>query len=288
MASSRLHALHDAGQSIWLDFIDRRLLHSGELDRRIRDEAITGMTSNPTIFEKALSEGSDYDDQLQRAPAEMDARERFELVATDDVRAACDHFRGVYDTTAGADGFVSIEVAPDLAHDDEATVTEARRLCERVSRPNVMIKVPGTEAGARATRRLIADGVNVNITLLFSIEAYRAVIDAYLGGLEDRAGAGDALDGIASVASFFVSRVDTEVDARLEKLATGRRRRTDARQALRALARAGGRGQRQDGVRAVCRAVRRRALGGAGYRGRARAAPAVGEHEHQESRPIAM
>ncbi|HET7584118.1 MAG TPA: transaldolase [Gemmatimonadaceae bacterium] len=233
MASSRLHALHDAGQSIWLDFIDRRLLTSGELDRRIRDEAITGMTSNPTIFEKALAEGSDYDEQLQGAPAEMDARERFELVATTDVADACDHFRSVYDATHGEDGYVSIEVAPDLAHDEEGTVVEARRLWARVSRPNVMIKVPGTAAGARATRRLIAEGVNVNITLLFSVEAYRSVIHAYLDGLEARHAAGESLERMASVASFFVSRVDTEVDARLEKLAAAAD--ADRARALRAL-----------------------------------------------------
>ena len=218
MAPNPLQTLHDAGQSIWLDYIDRAMLHRGELEQRIAEDALTGMTSNPTIFEKALAEGTAYDAQIAAAPAGATAWELFELVETTDVRDACDRFRAVYDLTRGADGLVSIEVSPGAAHDAEATVAEARRLWAMVGRPNVMIKVPGTPAGATATRALIAEGLNVNVTLLFAIEAYDTVIEAYLSGLEDRVRAGRPVDRIASVASFFVSRVDTEIDRRLEAL----------------------------------------------------------------------
>jgi transaldolase len=213
-----LQQLHAAGQSIWLDYIDRTMLHNGELARRIRDDSLTGMTSNPTIFEKALAQGTAYDAQLKDAAGDRTAWQMFELVETDDVRTACDIFRPVYDATKGHDGFVSIEVSPGSAHDSAATIAEAHRLWKTVARPNVMIKVPGTPEGAVAVRALTADGINVNITLLFSIDAHRRVIDAYLAGLEDRVKAGGAISGIASVASFFVSRVDTEVDKRLDAL----------------------------------------------------------------------
>jgi transaldolase len=219
MPENRLQRLHDAGQSIWLDFIDRSILRNGELQRRIRDDALTGMTSNPTIFEKALAEGHEYDDQLAAAPAGSTAMDLFELVESTDVRDACDLFKPVFERTGGADGFVSIEVSPASANDADATVAEAQRLWAMVDRPNVMIKVPGTEEGAHAVRQLTAAGVNVNITLLFAIEAHRSVIEAFFAGLEDRRRAGKPIDRIASVASFFVSRVDTEVDKRLDALA---------------------------------------------------------------------
>jgi transaldolase len=221
---SRLHQLHDAGQSIWLDFIDRTMLHNGELARRIRDDALTGMTSNPTIFEKALSEGTAYDAQLMAAGPELASSPQamFELLSTDDVRAACDAFRPVYDATRGGDGYVSIEVSPTLASDADRTIVEARRLWATVGRPNAMIKVPGTPEGARAVSALIAEGINVNITLLFAVEAHALVLEAYLGALEQRVRAGRPVDRIASVASFFVSRVDTEVDKRLDALAQQR------------------------------------------------------------------
>ena len=221
---SRLQQLHDAGQSIWLDFIDRTILKNGDLARRIRDDALTGMTSNPTIFEKALAEGNAYDEQLATAahgPA-LTPQALFELVATADVRAACDAFRATYDATRGADGFVSIEVSPGVANDAARTIEEARRLWATVDRPNVMIKVPGTVTGAQAVRALIGEGINVNITLLFAIEAHARVIEAYLAGLEDRVTAGRGIDRMASVASFFVSRVDTAVDAQLTTLAAAR------------------------------------------------------------------
>jgi transaldolase len=218
--SSRLHKLNAAGQSIWLDYIDRTMLHNGELARRIREDALTGMTSNPTIFEKALAEGSAYDAQLEEAPAGLSPWDLFELVETEDVRDACDLFAEVYTRTRGADGYVSIEVSPAVANDADATLEEARRLWKAVDRPNVMVKVPGTEEGARAVRRLIADGINVNVTLLFAIDAHRRVIEAYISGLEDRVAQGMPIDHVAGVASFFVSRVDSEIDRRLDALAT--------------------------------------------------------------------
>jgi transaldolase len=219
MPENRLQRLHDAGQSIWLDFIDRAILRNGELQRRIEDDALTGMTSNPTIFEKALAEGHAYDDQLGAAPAGMTALELFELVETSDVRDACDIFMPVYERTKGADGYVSIEVSPASANDAHRSVSEAQRLWTMVDRPNVMIKVPGTGEGALAVRQLTSAGMNVNITLLFAIEAHKRVIEAYFQGLEDRLAAGKPVDRIASVASFFVSRVDTEIDKRLDALA---------------------------------------------------------------------
>jgi transaldolase len=219
MPENRLQRLHDAGQSIWLDFIDRSILRNGDLARRIQEDALTGMTSNPTIFEKALAEGHAYDDQLGAAPAGLTAMELFELVESSDVRDACDIFMPVYQRTNGADGYVSIEVSPASANDANATVAEAQRLWAMVGRPNVMIKVPGTAEGAIAVRQLTGGGMNVNITLLFALDAHRRVIDAYLAGLEDRLRAGKPVDRIFSVASFFVSRVDTEIDKRLDALA---------------------------------------------------------------------
>jgi transaldolase len=219
MTTNRLVALHDAGQSVWLDFIDRTILRNGDLARMIREDALSGMTSNPTIFEKALAEGDEYDDQIKSAPPGLTAWDLFELVETTDVRTACDIFAETYRATKGGDGYVSIEVSPGVSHDTEASIAEARRLWSTVGRPNVMVKIPGTPAGVKAVRQLIADGINVNITLLFSIDAHREVIEAYMGGLEDRAAAGKEISGIASVASFFVSRVDSEIDKRLDAIA---------------------------------------------------------------------
>ena len=216
MTGNRLQDLHDAGQSIWLDFIDRTLLLDGRLERMIRDDALVGMTSNPTIFEKALAEGTAYDGQIASAAGERSALELFELIETDDVRTACDQFRDTYERTKRRDGYVSIEVSPAHAHSASDTIEEAHRLWRTVDRPNVMVKVPGTVAGATAVRRLIADGINVNITLLFSLDAHARVIEAYLAGLEDRVAAAASIDACASVASFFVSRVDSEVDRRLD------------------------------------------------------------------------
>jgi transaldolase len=219
MAKNRLQELHDVGQSIWLDSIDRRMLHDGELERRIREDALTGMTSNPTIFQKALASSNAYDEQIVAAEEDgLSSWELFELLETTDVRDACDRFAGVYSSTRGADGYVSIEISPGVSHNADAAVEEGRRLWKTVDRPNVMVKVPGTPEGAIAVRRLIAEGINVNITLLFAIEAHERVIEAYMAGLEDRVKARQPIDGLASVASFFVSRVDSEIDKRLDGL----------------------------------------------------------------------
>ncbi|MCC7322515.1 MAG: transaldolase [Gemmatimonadaceae bacterium] len=216
---NRLRQLYDAGQSVWLDYIDRAMLHNGALARLIKDDALMGMTSNPTIFEKALAEGKEYDEQIGAVTGEHTPWQLFELIETDDVRTACDVFADVYRETNGIDGYVSIEVSPGVADDAAATVAEGQRLWATVDRPNVMVKVPGTTEGAIAVRRLIADGINVNVTLLFSIDAHARVIEAYLGGLEDRLAAGKPIDRLASVASFFVSRVDSEIDKRLDAIA---------------------------------------------------------------------
>ncbi|MGH9202943.1 MAG: transaldolase, partial [Vicinamibacterales bacterium] len=214
-----LQRLYQHGQSVWLDYIDRGLLHDGRLVTLIERDALVGMTSNPTIFEKALAEGAAYDAQVSAASPDLTPAELFELIETDDVRTACDRFAGVFEDTEGQDGYVSIEVSPSQAFDADATVIEARRLWKTVDRPNVMVKVPGTPEGARAIRRLIGEGINVNVTLLFAIEAHARVIEAYLSGLEDRVAAGQPIDRVASVASFFVSRVDTEIDKRLNAMA---------------------------------------------------------------------
>src|SRR5256885_2657592 len=219
MPKNRLQQLHDIGQSIWLDSIDRRILNDGELDRRVRDDALTGMTSNPTIFQKALSSSNAYDEQITEVEEQgLTNWQLFELLETTDVRDACKHFAGVYSLTRGNDGYVSIEVSPGVSQSADATVEEARRLWTTVDCPNLMVKVPGTKEGAVAVRRLIAEGINVNITLLFAIEAHERVIEAYMSGLEDRIKANQPIDGISSVASFFVSRVDTEIDKRLDAL----------------------------------------------------------------------
>lgn len=230
--STRLHTLHNAGQSLWLDYIDRVMLANGDLTRRIAEDALTGMTSNPTIFEKALAEGAAYDEQLATVDTAASDRDAFFALAATDVRNACDAFRGVYEATQAVDGYVSLEVSPDLARDADGTVAEARRLWAIVDRPNLMIKVPGTTEGAVAIRQLIADGINVNVTLLFSVDAHARVIEAYIAGLEDRAAAGLPIDRIASVASFFVSRVDSAIDKQLATMAAADPSRADVLLAL--------------------------------------------------------
>ncbi len=209
--------LTQIGQSVWLDYISRGLLVSGEVGRMVGEGWITGMTSNPTIFDKAISESGDYEEALQAIirGGEVDPYEAFVALASEDIRVAADALWPVYEATEAVDGYVSLEVPPGLEHDHEATVAEALRLFRLVDRPNVMIKVPGTPAGVEALTELIAAGVNVNVTLLFSVAVYERVAEAYLAGLEQRLAAGDPLDTIASVASFFVSRVDTAVDAQL-------------------------------------------------------------------------
>jgi transaldolase len=216
--ANAISALQAEGQSIWLDFIRRSLITSGDLARLVENEGVAGVTSNPTIFEKAIDGSDDYaaqlDDIRRRSPT-VSAHEAYEQLATKDIRDVADILRPVYERTGGGDGFVSIEVSPGVANDTAATIAEARHLWSAVGRPNLMIKVPGTDAGVPAVRTLTAEGINVNITLLFGREMYEAVAHAYLDGLEDRRrrlGPGARLDGVASVASFFVSRIDTVVD----------------------------------------------------------------------------
>lgn len=216
---NRVQQLHTLGQSVWLDYIERGMIRSGEL-KALVEKGLRGVTSNPTIFQQAIANSDAYaDDLAQLAKQDLDPKGIFEKLAIADIQAAADTLRSVYDAGNGHDGFVSIEVAPDLAYDTEATIAEARRLHAAVNRPNLMVKVPATEAGIPAIRRLIADGININVTLIFGLERYAAVKDAYLSGLEERLDAGKPIDPIASVASFFVSRVDNNIDDRLEKLA---------------------------------------------------------------------
>jgi transaldolase len=215
--NAKLEQLHEAGVSIWLDTLSRDLLSSGEFRKLIDESSITGATSNPTIFAKAITGSDLYDEQL-RALAEggqRDVKELYFDVALDDVRAAARELRASFDASGGRDGFVSFECTPDLADDTAATIEQATDLWQRLASPNVMIKVPGTLAGLPAIEELTRRGVNVNITLLFSIERYERVIDAYQRGLSARANEGEAVDHIASVASFFLSRIDAKVDPEL-------------------------------------------------------------------------
>ncbi len=214
-----LEQLTEQGVAVWVDSIARDWLHKGEL-RRLRDEyQVVGVTSNPTIFQKAMGEGSFYDEDITRLAREgLDARRIFELLALDDVRAAADDMEPVYRATNGLDGRISFELPPDIADDSDASIRDARRLFDELARPNVFIKIPATAAGVPAIRASLAAGINVNVTLIFSIERYRQVIDAFMAGLEDLAASGGDLTEIASVASFFVSRVDTNVDSKLQAI----------------------------------------------------------------------
>ena len=214
---NRLARLHDAGVSIWLDTLSRPLLEGGEFQRLFDEDGVTGATSNPTIFAKAITGSDAYDDQLAAlvAAGTRDPQRLFFELALEDVRRAAEILRPAYDATAGADGFVSFECTPDLADDSEATIAQALELWQWLAQPNVLIKVPATDAGVTAIEELTARGVNVNVTLLFALERYEQVIEAYLRGLERRVAAGEPIDDIASVASFFVSRVDSKADREL-------------------------------------------------------------------------
>jgi transaldolase len=214
-----LKALLEEGQSVWLDFIRRNLITSGELKHLIDEDGVRGMTSNPTIFQKAIAGSADYDESLRQAlqkDPRGDIKALYETLAIEDIRLAADVLRPVYDATHGADGYVSFEVSPKLAHDTAGTIAEAERLWKTVDRPNLMIKVPATQAGVPALETLIARGINVNATLMFSLKHYEAIAHAYIRGLQRY----EHPERIASVASFFVSRVDTAVDAALESIGT--------------------------------------------------------------------
>src|SRR3954468_5081748 len=215
--NERLAALTEQGTAVWLDQIRRSLIEEGELQRLVDQYSLRGVTSHPAIFEKAILGSPDYDHDL-RAMAEegLTRQEIYERIAIQDVQMAADVLRPVYDELDGADGYVSLEVMPDLAHDTEGTLAQAREYWQRVDRPNVMIKIPGTPEGLPAIEQAIYEGINVNVTLLFSVDAYAEVAEAYIRGLEARAREGRPLD-VHSVASFFVSRIDTEVDRRLEE-----------------------------------------------------------------------
>ena len=208
--------LHEASQSIWYDNIQRALLKNGALAGMIQHGEIRGVTSNPTIFMNAIAKSSDYDDALGSLAAQgCSAEDIYGELTVKDIQAAADLFLPLYQQTAGGDGYVSLEVSPTLAHDTAGTLSEARRLWSIVSRPNLMIKIPATKAGLPAVTSAIADGINVNVTLIFSLQRYAEVMDAYLSGLEQRAAKGQPVDKIASVASFFVSRVDSSIDKQL-------------------------------------------------------------------------
>jgi transaldolase len=224
MSPNPLVELNKAGQSVWLDYISREILKSGKLKRMIDEDALTGVTSNPSIFDKAISGSREYDLDMEalRSRGVTDPKEIFLSIAMKDISAAADLLRPVYDRTGGTDGFVSIEVSPDLAYDTNATIEEARRLFGTINRPNILVKVPATKEGLPAIEQLISEGVNVNVTLLFAVERYLEVMDAYMRGLERRAAGGGALSGIFSVASFFVSRVDTLVDKLLSEKPDGK------------------------------------------------------------------
>jgi transaldolase len=219
MKTNPLADLSQLGQSIWLDYIDRKILKDGTLKKLIENDRLAGMTSNPAIFEKAIAHGDAYADSIKRLQSEGASLEDLydELVLTD-IGLAADAFLPVYESSKGRDGYVSIEVSPLLARDTEATVAEARELWGRLSRPNIMIKVPGTKEGLPAIRQLLSEGINVNVTLLFSVGRYVEVLSTYIEALEARQQAGQPLESVASVASFFLSRIDVKVDALLDDI----------------------------------------------------------------------
>ena len=218
MEPNRVKKIYDLGQSIWLDFIDRKLLNSGQLQNLIDEDGVRGLTSNPAIFEKAISSGSDYDEDIKKlAQAGQSNEDIFYSVAITDIQHAADLFKSVYEEkNRGADGYVSLEVSPQLARDTDGTLSQARNLWKSVGRDNLMVKIPGTAEGLPAVQQCISEGININVTLLFGLERYQAVVEAYLSGLEERQKAGQPIDSIASVASFFLSRIDILVDPMLE------------------------------------------------------------------------
>ena len=222
MKNNPLKQLDALGQSVWLDYIRRDLLASGGLRRLIEEDGLRGMTSNPSIFEKAIAGSHDYDNDIRAMALDgKDAKDIYEALSQNDVQGAADEFRPLYDRTDGKDGYVSLEVNPHLAHDTNGTLQEARRLWGALNRPNVLIKVPATAEGLPVIRQLISEGINVNVTLLFGLPRYRQVTEAYIAGLEARASLGKALNRVASVASFFLSRIDSLVDPLLEKALRG-------------------------------------------------------------------
>jgi transaldolase len=219
MTDSRLHQVAQLGQSAWIDFLSRELVRSGELERMVAADAIVGVTSNPTIFQQALATGDLYDEQLSElAGSSIDTKELFVALGSVDVSEACDVLAGVHADTDGVDGFVSFEVDPTLAYDAAATIAEATRLHEQIDKPNLYVKIPATKPGLTAIEEMIARGCSINVTLIFSLERYEEVVESYQRGLERLVAAGGDPASVASVASFFVSRVDSEADSRLDEL----------------------------------------------------------------------
>lgn len=235
--SNPLQQLNGAGQAVWLDFVDRKFLSEGGLRKLIEQDALTGVTSNPSIFEKAMGAGDAYDagfaEYIRQAGPKAEAMAIYESQAIRDIVAAADDLRPTYDRLKGQDGYASLEVSPYLALDTAGTIEEARRLWKAVDRPNLMVKVPGTQAGTQAIRQLIEDGISINVTLLFSQQAYQLVAEAYVAGLEARAQAGQPIDRIASVASFFISRIDAQIDKAIDQRVKDRDPNSDALKALR-------------------------------------------------------
>ena len=218
MKDNPLKKLGALGQSIWLDYIRRDLITSGELKRLIEEDGLKGITSNPAIFKMAIAESNIYDGNIhQMALEKKDVKTIYEVLSQRDVQNAADEFRTVYEKSEGKDGYVSLEVNPHLAHDTKGTIEEARRLWVALNRPNVLIKIPATENGLPAIQQLISEGININVTLLFGLPRYRLVAEAYISGLETRANQGNSVKNIASVASFFLSRIDTLLDPQLQK-----------------------------------------------------------------------
>jgi transaldolase len=220
MPDSNLHKLSALGQSVWIDYLSRDLLETGELARMMLEDAVVGVTSNPTIFQKAISQGERYDDQLKEIldSGESDTKEIFLQLSSRDIADACDLLRPIWEEGNGLDGYVSWEVDPNLAYDQEATIAEARRLHEWIERPNLYVKIPATKPGLGAIEEMIASGRNINVTLTFSLERHKEVMEAYIRGLERLVEAGGDPSKVHSVASFFVSRVDTETDKRLDAI----------------------------------------------------------------------
>jgi transaldolase len=214
-----LARIPDFGQSIWLDYIRRSFIQSGELKKLIDEDNLRGLTSNPAIFEEAIARSDDYNETINElAKTDLSTEDIFLKIAIEDVQQAADLFKGVYEDTNGLDGYVSLEVSPGLALDTEGSITEARSSWKALDRKNVMIKIPGTKEGLPAIKQLISEGININVTLLFGLDRYREVAEAYIAGLEERAAKGESLENIASVASFFLSRIDTAVDPLLEQI----------------------------------------------------------------------
>ena len=233
--TNRLHALENAGQAVWLDFVDRKFMGEGGLKKLVAEDGLTGVTSNPSIFEKAMGHGDAYDEGFEAALAKGDptVKDLYEGEAVADIKNAAADLRPVYDRLGGKDGYVSLQVSPGKAMETEATITEAHKLWDAVSAPNLMIKVPGTKEGTPAVRQLIEDGLNINVTLLFAVESYQAVAMAYIEGLEARVAKGEPVDKIASVASFFVSRIDAQIDKKIDERLKAGDSEADALKAVR-------------------------------------------------------